>query len=205
MKFPSNHEPPLPPTPAPDSIALTPPGSPRCPFASPGRSTTSASSAPARAAGWRPTPSRGPARTWCSSRPAAPGTMPATARCWRGRSARARSPAAPARRRASSAMRASARQRSLRASSAWLRRRRRRCRLNGEFQLQKVRRRGLHLAHPGLRGAGGGHVLRLDLDALAALLVLIHLGLVGRQVRRSLSLLLLPALLFLLFQRRDFA
>jgi hypothetical protein len=78
----------------------------------------------------------------------------------------------------------------------------RRCGLNCEFQLEEVRRCGLHFAHPGLRRAGRGHVLWRDLNAFAALLVQIDAHLVRLLVGRCLNILLLLSALFLLrFQR----
>src|SRR5262245_22889346 len=73
-------------------------------------------------------------------------------------------------------------------------------RLNGKFQLEEIRRRSLHLAHPGLGGAGGRQIIGLYLDALAALLLWVDAHLVGFLVRRSFSLFLLETLFFLCFE-----
>src|SRR5262245_21517162 len=74
------------------------------------------------------------------------------------------------------------------------------CRLNGKFQLEEIRRRSLHLAHPGLGGARDRQIIGLYLDALAALLLWIDAHLVGFLVRRSFSLFLLATLFFLCFE-----
>jgi hypothetical protein len=82
-------------------------------------------------------------------------------------------------------------------------RRRRRC-LDREFQLEEIGRRGLHLAHPGLRRALGREVVGRDLNLLAAFLIGIDARLISLFVgRRGIVLLLLAALGFLRLQRGD--
>src|SRR3974377_1526897 len=88
------------------------------------------------------------------------------------------------------------------ASASWLRPRWRRRRLDREFQLEEISRRGLNLAHPGLRRALGREAAGRALNLFAPLRERIDARLVGLLVRRRGIVLLLLAALFLLRLQR---